>query len=104
MLLHNSLFFRPQKDFFYRGSCTLNEVKYTNLSYSYQQGACCVVVSVALVFFSVFDSLLWRFLLLGFVLLLVVGLVPSSSLCAQVSGYCCNLCMCSYMWSEFYHA
>ena len=34
----------------------------------------------------------------------VVGLAQSSFLCAQVSGYCCNLCVCRYMWSEFYRA
>ena len=31
----------------------------------------------------------------------VVGLVQSSFLCTQVSGYCCNLCMCHFMWSQF---
>ena len=34
----------------------------------------------------------------------VVGLAQSSFLCAQVSGYCCNLCVRRYMWSEFYRA
>ena len=34
----------------------------------------------------------------------VVGLVQNSFLCARVSGYCCNLCVCCYMWSEFYCA
>ena len=36
----------------------------------------------------------------------VVGLVQSSFLCLcfRVSGYCCNLCVCRYMWSEFYCA
>ena len=34
----------------------------------------------------------------------VVGLVQSSFLCAPVSSYCCNLCVCHYMWSEFYCA
>ena len=31
-----------------------------------------------------------------------VGLVPSSFLGARVSGYCCNVCVCRYMCSEFY--
>ena len=36
----------------------------------------------------------------------VVGLVQSSFLCLcfRVSGYCCNSCVCRYMWSEFYCA
>ena len=34
----------------------------------------------------------------------VVGLVQSCFLCTRVSGYCCNLCVCRYMWSEFYCA
>ena len=34
----------------------------------------------------------------------VVGLVQSSFLCARVSSYCCNLCVCRYMWLEFYDA
>ena len=34
----------------------------------------------------------------------VVGLVQSSFLCTQFSGYCCNLRVCRYMWSEFFCA
>ena len=59
-----------------------------------------MVVGVALAFLSILGSLLWRFLL-GFGVTFV-GLVPSSFLQVQVSGYCCNLCVCRYMWSKFY--
>ena len=45
-------------------------------------------------------SLLGHFLL-GFGVTFV-GLVPSSFLGARVSGYCCNVCVCRYMCSEFY--
>ena len=45
-------------------------------------------------------SLLGHFLL-GFGATFV-GLVPSSFLGARVSGYCCNVCVCRYMCSEFY--
>ena len=30
--------------------------------------------------------------------------MQSSFLCTRVSGYYCNLCVCLYMWSEFYRA
>ena len=30
--------------------------------------------------------------------------MQSSFLCTRVSGHHCNLCVCHYMWSEFYHA
>ena len=34
----------------------------------------------------------------------VVGLVQSSFLCTWVSSYCCTLCVCHNMWSQFYCA
>ena len=49
---------------------------------------------------SVFGSLPRHFLS-GFGVTFV-GLVPSSFLGARVSGYCCNVCVCRYMCSEFY--
>ena len=51
---------------------------------------------------SVFGSLLWHFLL-GFGVTFV-GLMLSSFLGAQVSGYCCNVCVRRHMWLEFYCA
>ena len=58
---------------------------------------------MALAFISVFVSLPMAFPVVR-VFVTVVGLVQSSFLCPQVSGYCCNLCVCRYMWSEFYWA
>ena len=34
----------------------------------------------------------------------VVGLMQNSFLCPRVSGYCCNLYVCHYIWSQFYCA